>query len=730
MIIQKESPLKVLKKVFGYNTFRGEQEAVIQSVLNGDNTFVIMPTGGGKSLCYQLPALMKDGTAIVISPLIALMKNQVDALRGVSTSNSIAHYLNSSLSKEEINGVKSDVKSGLTKVLYLAPESLQKMSTISFLKAIKISFLAIDEAHCISEWGHDFRPEYRKIKNTIKEISNQLPIIALTATATPKVQSDIIKNLGVESANKFKESFNRSNLFYSIRPKNDVLKDIVQYVKSKPGKSGVIYCMSRKKVEEVAKTLTLNGIKALPYHAGLDISLRSSHQDKFLKEDVDVIVATIAFGMGIDKPDVRYVIHHDVPKSIESYYQETGRAGRDGKEGECITYYSYEDIERLERFNANKNGSEKSLGRELLRDMSNYVESSECRRRFVLHYFGEQFDSIGCNKMCDNCKDPKESSDAKNNLKLLLELMQTLNAGFKKSYLISLLVGIYSNTAKKHGHNVSKYFGLGKNESEHYWSSLINKALLENLITKSVEDYGLLLLNDLSFEFLKTPFEFTVSLNHNYEESDNEENALKNTSDLLYDQKLYHILKALNKQVADEQDLPPYVIFSEVSLQDMCVQYPITSQELKCINGVGHGKASKFGKRFINAIKQYVEENNIERLGDVVVKTLANKSMNKIFIIQSVDRKMPLEDIASAKGWKYEEVLQHIEHIVNSGTKVNLNYYIDEMFDHYQQEEVFDCMRSLDRDCIETVQAELGEDEYTKEDLRLMRVKFLSDHGN
>ncbi len=721
----------VLKDVFGFNQFKAKQQEIIEAVLNQDDVFVIMPTGGGKSLCYQLPAIASEGTAVIISPLIALMKNQVDAVRNLGSDEGLAHFLNSSLNKTEITLVKRDVTEGKTKLLYLAPESLTKPENIDFFKSIKISFVAVDEAHCISEWGHDFRPEYRKIKEMVRAINQKIPLMALTATATPKVQVDIQKNLGMSNAIVFKDTFNRPNLHYEIRPKTNVLKEIVQYIKSNTGKSGIIYCLSRKKVEELAQTLQVNGIKALPYHAGLDGNHRAASQDKFLMEDVDVMVATIAFGMGIDKPDVRYVIHYDMPKSLEGYYQETGRAGRDGGEGNCIAFYNYRDIEKLEKFLTGKPLSEQEIGKQMLNEVVSYSESAVCRRKFLLQYFGEEFHTVDCGK-CDNCLNPKEKAEASAELKLILETILFLKEKFKSKYVIHVLIGKNSAKIKTYKHDSIPLFGAGQEQDEKFWISLMRQAIVHGFVVKDIETYGTVYLSDKGKEFIKNPTTFKIAIDHEYpevEEADIETIAPKNSSGAL-DQNLFDLLKSLNKKIAKEKNLPPYVIFQEPSLQDMSIQYPLTVEELKNVAGVGQGKALKYGKPFLETIKKYVEENEIERPFEMAVKSMVNKSVQKVFIIQSIDRKMDLEDIANAKGWNIKELIHQIEIIVDSGTRVNIDYYIDEILDREQQSDIYNYFRTSEKDCVKTALEQLEENEFTEEDVRLMRIKFISELGN
>lgn len=723
-----------LQKFFGFDSFKGQQEEIITSLLDGKDTFVIMPTGGGKSMCYQLPALLSEGTAIIISPLIALMKNQVDALRNFGNEEGIAHFLNSSLTKAEITKVKKDITDGKTKLLYVAPESLTKVDNVAFFNEIKISFFAIDEAHCISEWGHDFRPEYRRLRPIIEQIG-KVPIIALTATATPKVQQDIQKNLGMTGATVFKSSFNRSNLYYEVRPKVNVIKEIIKYVKSQNGKSGIIYCLSRKKVEELAETLRVNGIKALPYHAGLEAKERAKTQDMFLMEDIDVIVATIAFGMGIDKPDVRFVIHHDIPKSLEGYYQETGRGGRDGGEGNCITFYSYDDIAKLEKFMKGKPVSEQEIGKQLLLETVSYAETSSCRRKFLLHYFGEEFDESGCGGMCDNCRNPKQKFEGMDDIALGIEAVLDAKEKFKTKDIINILLGTITSTVKSYKHNELECFGKGTEDSknEKHWNAIFRQALISGLLVKDIENYGLLKVTKEGKEYMEDPYSILVTKDHDYEgtESDDEEGPSGGgKSGSGADALLFAALKDLLKQTANKLKLPPYVIFQEVSLEEMAIQYPIKMEELVNITGVGQGKAQKFGKPFIELIEKYVEENEIERPLDMVVKSIVNKSGLKVYIIQSIDRKLPLEDIASAKGLSLNDLIAEIESIVSSGTKVNITYYLNEIMEDEKQQEVLDYFKESNSDSVQEALKELGEDEYTEEEIRLMRVRFMSEFGN
>ena len=715
-----------LQEFFGFDSFKGDQETIINSLLNGDDTFVIMPTGGGKSLCYQLPALMMPGTAIIISPLIALMKNQVDQIRAFN-HGTVAHFLNSSLSKTEITKVKHDVTEGSTKMLYIAPETLKKDETIDFLKSINISFVAVDEAHCISEWGHDFRPEYRRIKQMIKEIKD-VPMMALTATATPKVQQDIQKNLQMNDALVYKSSFNRTNLYYEVRPKGkkaDVMKDLVSYVKTKKGKSGVIYCLSRKKVEEIAEVLKANGVKALPYHAGLDAKTRAAHQDAFLMEDTDVIVATIAFGMGIDKPDVRFVIHYDVPKSIEGYYQETGRAGRDGIDGDCILYYNPADIDKLEKFMKDKPVAEREIGELLIFETQAFAETSACRRKFLLHYFGEEYDDKGCGKMCDNCRHPKAKEDAKAEAVLALQLIKEIDEKHVLKHIVDILIGNKTHDVTLNDHQKLASYGKGKNHDDNYWKSLIRVLLLQGFITKNIENYGLLSISEKGETFIKKPTKFEIAVDQKFDkvlESDDDGVEAEN----VYDEVLFAMLKDLTRKVGKQMNLPPYVIFQEPSLEEMAFKFPITIDELSKVSGVNKGKAVKYGKQFIELIGKYVEDNNIERSEDVVVKSVVNKSAKKISIITSIDKKQSLEDIARSIGLTMPELLDEIQNIVLSGTKLNLKTYINDIADEDIQDEVMDFFKKSQKDSLEEALAEYGS-EFSKEDLQLMRIHFISE---
>ena len=718
-----------LKHYFGFEAFKGHQEEIITSVINKENTFVIMPTGGGKSLCYQLPALVLEGTAIVISPLIALMKNQVDAMRGISSTDSIAHVLNSSLTKNEIREVMEDISNGKTKLLYVAPESLIKEEYANFLKTVPISFVAVDEAHCISEWGHDFRPEYRNIKTIIERLGSNIPIVALTATATPKVQEDILKNLGMLEANVFKSSFNRPNLYYEVRPKTkNVDADIIRFVKQNPKKSGIIYCLSRKKVEDLAQTLQVNGIPAVPYHAGLDAKTRAKHQDMFLMEEVDVVVATIAFGMGIDKPDVRFVIHHDIPKSIESYYQETGRAGRDGGEGHCLAFYSYKDVEKLEKFMIGKPIAEQEIGQALLQDIVAYAETSSSRRKFILHYFGEEFDEVngeGAN-MDDNVRFPKEKKEAKDDVVKLLNVIIATKQKFKAKEIVNTLIGKVSALIKAHRIDEQDFFGIGKDKEDAYWMALLRQVMVNGLIRKDIETYGVMFITEKGKEYLKNVTSFMMTEDHTFEEEPEDPNN-GNTS--VADPVLLEMLKDLRKKVAKQKGVPPFVVFQDPSLEDMALKYPITIQELTNVHGIGEGKAKKFGAEFVKLIERYVEENDIVRAEDLIVKTTGSNSSLKLFIIQNIDRKLPLPDIAKAKGLEMDEFLKEMEQIVYSGTKLNIDYWVNEIFDEEQQEELHEYFMEADSDKISIASKEFGGD-YEDDELRIYRLKFISEVAN
>lgn len=718
-----------LKEYFGFSSFKGNQEAVIRNVLAGRDTFVLMPTGGGKSLCYQLPALLMEGVAIVISPLIALMKNQVDAMRTFSTESGIAHFLNSSLNKSAVAQVRNDVLAGKTKLLYFAPESLTKEDNVAFLRKIKVSFYAIDEAHCISEWGHDFRPEYRRIRPIINEIGHA-PLIALTATATPKVQLDIQKNLGMSEASVFRSSFNRPNLYYEIRPKNDVDRDIIRFIKQNEGKSGIVYCLGRKKVEELTELLIANGIRALAYHAGMDAQTRARNQDDFLMERVEVIVATIAFGMGIDKPDVRYVIHYDIPKSLEGYYQETGRAGRDGGEGHCLTFYSYKDIQKLEKFMQGKPIAEQEIGKLLLLETVSYAESSMCRRKTLLHYFGEDYTEDNCGN-CDNCRNPKPRIDARASLKTALEALRDIGDKFKSDYLINVLTGKTTALIKSYGHHKSKWFGAGAEHDQRYWGAVLRQALILGLVDKNIENYGLISVNAKGEQFILMPTPVTITLDHDYDEQERESDSVVPVGKGgAADEELFSMLKDLRKKVAKKHGLPPFVVFQDPSLEDMSVQYPVTLEELQNITGVGVGKARRFGEEFVRLIEAYVEEKEIIRPQDMIVKSVGSKSGSKIFIIQSIDRKMDFEDIARAKDLDFDELLTEIEAIVNSGTRLDISYYIREFMDEDKADDIYLYFREdAQSDSLDEAIEELGAD-YTEEEIRLVRIKFICEQGN
>jgi ATP-dependent DNA helicase RecQ len=729
MALQKEQTLLgYLKQYFGFNSFKGNQELIIQNVLAGNDTFVLMPTGGGKSLCYQLPAMLLEGTAIIISPLIALMKNQVDSMRSFSEEDGVAHFLNSSLTKMQIIKVKDDILASKTKLLYVAPESLTKEENVLFLKQVKVSFYAVDEAHCISEWGHDFRPEYRRIRPIINLIGTA-PIMALTATATPKVQNDIQKNLEMMDAQIFKSSFNRPNLYYEVRPKIEASKQIIKFIKNQPGKSGIVYCLSRKKVEEMAELLQVNGIRALPYHAGMDGVTRSTNQDKFLMEEAEVIVATIAFGMGIDKPDVRFVIHYDIPKSLEGYYQETGRAGRDGGEGQCITFYRYQDIQKLEKFMQGKPVAEQEIGKQLLLETVSYAETSLCRRKFLLHYFGEIYEHDNC-ESCDNCIHPKTQFEGQEYVLQVLDCVLAVKEKFKAEHIANILSGNLTSAVKSYKHHKLEIFGSGGEKNVKFWNAVIRQMLVTQLLQKEIENYGLLKITEAGYKFMDHPESIMLAEDHDYDVETDEDQSVMPSKTTTVDEELLHILKDIRKQLAKQKNLPPFVIFQDPSLEDMAIQYPITLEELQNIVGVGVGKAQRYGKEFIEIIKSYVEEKEIIRPQDMVVKSVVNKSGMKVFIIQSIDRKMNLEDIASAKGLEMHDLITEIEAIVNSGTKLNLDYYIDEVLDDERQQEIYDYFREAESESIEDAVEELGEDEYSEEDIRLMRIKFLSEMGN
>lgn len=721
---------KVLKEFFGFDTFKGNQEAVIKNILDGNDTFVIMPTGGGKSLTYQLPALISEGTAIIISPLISLMKNQVDNIRNFGVDKGIANFLNSSLTKQEMIDVKNDLLAGKTKLLYVAPETLTKKDNVEFFKQFTIAFYAIDEAHCISEWGHDFRPEYRNIRPTIQAIGQDVPVVALTATATPKVQHDIQKNLGMMKSNVYKASFNRPNLYYEVRPKTkDVAKDIIKFVKTHPGKSGIIYCLSRKKVEELAETLQVNGIKALPYHAGLESELRKGNQDKFLMEEVDVIVATIAFGMGIDKPDVRFVIHHDMPKSLEGYYQETGRSGRDDGEGNCIAFYSYDDILKLEKFTSKKAVNEQEIAKQLLAETIAYAESSVCRRKLLLHYFGEVYHEENC-QCCDNCLHPKTKFDGTEYVEIVLEAVQETKEQFKANHLIQIIVGKPTATIKSFKNNELNVYGKGYEKDEKFWNGVIRQTLINNFLVKDIENYGILKFTKAGKVWMEDPTTIMLTQDHDYENTEEDEFFAGGGKTSTADKTLFALLKDLRKQISRKEDLPPFVIFQDPSLEDMAIQYPIKIDELLQITGVGAGKAQKYGKPFLELIAKYVEENEIVRPMDMVVRSVINKSGLKVYIIQAIDRKVPLEDIALAKNLPIGDLLTELESIVTSGTKLDISYYIDEYVDPYHQDEIFEYFHNAETDSLQAALEELGEDEFNEEEIRLMRLKFMSEIGN
>ncbi|SNZ00326.1 DNA helicase RecQ [Flagellimonas pacifica] len=722
-----------LKKYFGFSQFKGLQEKVIENILDNQDTFVIMPTGGGKSLCYQLPAIMKEGTSIVVSPLIALMKNQVDAIRGVSEQRGIAHVLNSSLTKTEVKQVKEDIGSGITKLLYVAPESLTKEENVEFLKGVPLSFVAVDEAHCISEWGHDFRPEYRNLKSIINRLGDNIPIIGLTATATPKVQEDIIKNLGMTDAKVFKASFNRPNLFYEVRPKTqNVDADIIRYVKQNQGKSGIVYCLSRKRVEELAQVLQVNGVSAVPYHAGFDAKTRSKYQDMFLMEEVDVVVATIAFGMGIDKPDVRFVIHHDIPKSIESYYQETGRAGRDGGEGHCLAFYSYKDVEKLEKFMSGKPVAEQEIGNALLQEIVAYAETSMSRRKFILHYFGEEFDEANGDgaDMDDNTRNPKQKEEAKDEVAKLLRVVKETKEKFKTKEIVKVLVGQVNAMISSHKTNEKEFFGIGSEKDEAYWMALTRQVLVAGLLKKEIEQYGILRLTKAGESFLDSPRSFMMTKDHVYsKENDDAIVTASKSAGGAADNNLLKLLKDLRKKEAQKLGVPPFVVFQDPSLDDMALKYPINMEELINIHGVGEGKAKKYGKPFVNLIASYVEENDVIRPDDLVVKSTGANSALKLYIIQNVDRKLSLDDIASAKGLELPSLIKEMEQIVFSGTKLNIGYWIDEILDEDQQEEIHDYFLEADTDSISEAIDEFDGD-YEDEELRLYRLKFISEVAN
>lgn len=724
---KKDHLTEELKRHFGFGAFKGEQKAIIESVLAGKDTFVLMPTGGGKSLCYQLPSLLMEGTAIVISPLIALMKNQVDAMRNFSEEDGVAHFINSSLNKSAIEQVKQDILSGQTKLLYVAPESLTKEENVEFLRQVKISFYAVDEAHCISEWGHDFRPEYRRIRPIINEIGKR-PLIALTATATPKVQHDIQKNLGMIDAEVFKSSFNRPNLYYEVRPKDaNIDREIIKFIKANEGKSGIVYCLSRKKVEEFADILKANGIKALPYHAGMDSQVRSANQDAFLMEKADVIVATIAFGMGIDKPDVRYVIHYDIPKSLEGYYQETGRAGRDGGEGHCLAFYAYKDLQKLEKFMQGKPVAEQEIGKQLLLETAAYAETSVCRRKVLLHYFGEEFLEDNCGN-CDNCKNPKKQVEAKELLSAVLEAVSTLKEKFKADYIVNILVGKETSEIESFKHNELEVFGSGQDEDEKTWNAVIRQALIAGYLLKDIENYGLLKLTNKGKEFMNKPVSFKITKDNEFEE-EVEETPVRGGASCAVDPALYSMMKDLRKKLSKRLQVPPFVIFQDPSLEAMATTYPITLEELQNIPGVGAGKAKRYGKEFIELIKRHVEENEIERPEDLRVRTVANKSKLKVSIIQRIDRKVALDEIASSNGLEFSELLDEIEAIVYSGTRINIDYFVNDVMDEDHVEDIYEYFKDSETDDLEDAIEELGGD-YTEDEIRLVRIKFLSEMAN
>lgn len=724
---KKDHLTEELNRHFGFGTFKGNQKAIIENVLAGKDTFVLMPTGGGKSLCYQLPSILMEGTAIVISPLIALMKNQVDAMRNFSEEDGVAHFINSSLNKSAIDQVKSDILSGRTKLLYVAPESLTKEENVDFLRQVKISFYAVDEAHCISEWGHDFRPEYRRIRPIINEIGKR-PLIALTATATPKVQHDIQKNLGMIDTTVFKSSFNRSNLYYEVRPKGtNIDREIIKYIKANEGKSGIVYCLSRKKVEEFADILKANGIKALPYHAGMDSQVRSANQDAFLMEQADVIVATIAFGMGIDKPDVRYVIHYDIPKSLEGYYQETGRAGRDGGEGQCIAFYAYKDLQKLEKFMQGKPVAEQEIGKQLLLETAAYAETSVCRRKVLLHYFGEEYLEDNCGN-CDNCLNPKKQVEAKELLSAVLEVISTLKEKFKADYIVNILVGNETSEIQNYKHNELEVFGSGQDEDDKTWNAVIRQALIAGYLAKDIENYGLLKITEKGKEFMKKPVSFKITEDNEFEEEE-EEVPVRGGASCAVDPVLYSMMKDLRKKLSKRLEVPPFVIFQDPSLEAMATTYPITLDELQNIPGVGAGKAKRYGKEFIELIKKHVEENEIERPEDLRVRTVANKSKLKVSIIQRIDRKVALDEIALTNGLEFTELLDEIEAIVYSGTRINIDYFLNDVMDEDHIEDIYEYFKDSETDGLEDAIEELGGD-YTEEEIRLVRIKFLSEMAN
>ena len=732
MVLTTQNLNAELRKYFGFESFKGNQEAIIQNVLAGKDTFVIMPTGGGKSLCYQLPAMMVEGTAIVISPLIALMKNQVDSIRGYSSSDDVAHFLNSSLTRAQMKKVKQDIMDGKTKLLYIAPETLTKEENIEFFQNVDLSFVAVDEAHCISEWGHDFRPEYRRIRTMIDSIGKNIPIVALTATATPKVQSDIVKNLNMDTDHHFISSFNRENLYYDIRPKGKkdlVFKNIIHTIKKMPGQSGIIYVQARKSTEEIASVLNVNGIKAAPYHAGLDAKTRSKTQDAFLMEDIEVIVATIAFGMGIDKPDVRFVIHYDIPKSIENYYQETGRAGRDGMEGTCIAYYSYKDILKLEKFLRDKPVAEREMGAQLMQEVMAYAETTACRRRFLLHYFGEEYDDSDCSKMCDNCRHPKEKVDVTKEMQQALAVIDDLNENFKIKELVDFTLGKLTKEIQDYQFDKKPLFGVGKGQDETFWSSVFRHSILMGLVRKDIESYGLLFINDSGRSFMKSPFEVKIPINHNYDVETMEDDSA-NSKPAVLDNKLLQQLKDLRRSIAKQKGVPPFVIFQDPSLADMATQYPLTMDDMANITGVSKGKAKRYASPFLELIEGYVEENDVLRPTDFVVKQVANKSKIKVNIIQGIDRKLPLTDIAEGNNISMENLLDEMYAIVASGTKLNIDYFLEDVVDEYSREDIHDYFIHADTDSIDEAYQELKEDDITMEEIQFMRIKFMSDMAN
>lgn len=733
MTLTKVNLHDALQEYFGFDNFKGKQEAIIKSVLEGRDTFVIMPTGGGKSLCYQLPARMIPGTAIVISPLIALMKNQVDSIRGYSQQDEVAHFLNSSLTKGQMKQVKADISEGKTKLLFIAPETLTKQENIDFFKQSDISFVAVDEAHCISEWGHDFRPEYRRIREMLDEINKDIPLVALTATATPKVQSDIVKNLDMRDENRFIASFNRDNLYYEVRPKRkreQTLKQIIKIIKDMPSQSGIIYVQSRKAAQDIARVLVVNDIKAAPYHAGLDAKTRSKTQDNFLMEEVDVIVATIAFGMGIDKPDVRFVIHYDIPKSIENYYQETGRAGRDGLEGKCVAFYSYQDILKLEKFLRDKPVAEREMGGQLMQEVMAYAETTSCRRRFLLHYFGEEYDDSDCNKMCDNCRFPKEQIEVQKEMEAALKAVVELNENYGIKMMVSFVLGELTKKIKDFGFNERPLFGYGKDQDETFWSSVFRQALLDGMLRKDIETYGLLKMTEKGHAFLQKPHSVKMAIDHNYEEEVAAAIEVSRNNVAVLDRTLMQMLKDLRRQESKKHKVPPFVIFQDPSLEDMATQYPISMDDMANISGVSIGKARRYGRSFVEMIREYVEQNDIERPSDLVVKQVANKSKMKVQIIQGIDRKIPLDELADSNKLSMEDLMQELYAIVSSGTKVNIDYYLEDAVDEYAREDIVDYFMEADTDSAEIAYNDLKEDDITIEEIQLMRIKFMSDMAN